>query len=127
MKEVPAEAAAILVHDAARPLLPEEVIGRVLEPLGEGWDGAVPTMAVIFISYASATAVRAQQVVEALRGLGYTVWRDDELPAHRTYSDVIEERLSAGFELGHLVSHSRPFDRPSEARQRRLLSDAARA
>jgi 2-C-methyl-D-erythritol 4-phosphate cytidylyltransferase len=40
--EVPQDAAVLLVHDAARPLLPEEVIGRVLEPLGEGWDGAVP-------------------------------------------------------------------------------------
>ncbi len=40
--EVPAEAAAVLVHDAARPLLPEEVIERVLLALGEGWDGAVP-------------------------------------------------------------------------------------
>jgi 2-C-methyl-D-erythritol 4-phosphate cytidylyltransferase len=44
--EVPEEAAVILVHDAARPLLPEEVIERVLEPLGEGWDGAVPGLPV---------------------------------------------------------------------------------
>ena len=34
----------MLVHDAARPLLPEDVIGRVLAPLGEGWDGAVPVL-----------------------------------------------------------------------------------
>ena len=27
--------------------------------------------------------------------LGYRVWRDDELPAHRAYADVIEERLKA--------------------------------
>jgi 2-C-methyl-D-erythritol 4-phosphate cytidylyltransferase len=32
----------VLVHDAARPLVTDEVVGRVLEPLGEGWDGAVP-------------------------------------------------------------------------------------
>jgi 2-C-methyl-D-erythritol 4-phosphate cytidylyltransferase len=31
-----------LVHDAARPLVTDEVVGRVLEPLGEGWDGVVP-------------------------------------------------------------------------------------
>jgi 2-C-methyl-D-erythritol 4-phosphate cytidylyltransferase len=43
---VPSEAAAILVHDAARPLVPDEVIGRVLELLGEGWDGAVPVVPV---------------------------------------------------------------------------------
>jgi 2-C-methyl-D-erythritol 4-phosphate cytidylyltransferase len=44
--EVPEEAAVILVHDAARPLLPDEVIGRVLDALGEGFDGAVPGLAV---------------------------------------------------------------------------------
>lgn len=44
--EVPEEAAVVLVHDAARPLLPEDVVERVLAPLGEGWDGAVPGLPV---------------------------------------------------------------------------------
>jgi 2-C-methyl-D-erythritol 4-phosphate cytidylyltransferase len=44
LDEVPEEVAAVLVHDAARPLLPEDVIERVLAPLGEGWDGAVPAL-----------------------------------------------------------------------------------
>jgi 2-C-methyl-D-erythritol 4-phosphate cytidylyltransferase len=44
--EVPPDAVALLVHDAARPLLAEDVIARVLEPLGEGWDGAVPVLPV---------------------------------------------------------------------------------
>ncbi len=52
-------------------------------------------MADIFISYARSTAPQAQAVAEALRGLGYGVWRDDELPAHRAYAKVIEERLAA--------------------------------
>jgi 2-C-methyl-D-erythritol 4-phosphate cytidylyltransferase len=42
LAEVADDAAVVLVHDAARPLLPEEVIERVLAPLSEGWDGAVP-------------------------------------------------------------------------------------
>ncbi len=46
VNEVPPDAVALLVHDAARPLLPEDVISRVLEPLGEGWDGAVPALPV---------------------------------------------------------------------------------
>jgi 2-C-methyl-D-erythritol 4-phosphate cytidylyltransferase len=46
MERVPGDAVVVLVHDAARPLLPDEVIGRVLEPLGEGWDGAVPALPV---------------------------------------------------------------------------------
>jgi 2-C-methyl-D-erythritol 4-phosphate cytidylyltransferase len=46
LAEVPADAVVVLVHDAARPLLPDEVIGRVLAPLSEGWDGAVPGLPV---------------------------------------------------------------------------------
>jgi adenylate cyclase len=52
-------------------------------------------MSEVFISYARSTEATAQAVVDALRALGYSVWRDDELPAHRAYSDVIEERLRA--------------------------------
>src|SRR5258706_10882481 len=52
-------------------------------------------MSDVFISYARETAAKAQQIAEALRALGYGVWRDDELPAHRAYSEVIEERLRA--------------------------------
>jgi 2-C-methyl-D-erythritol 4-phosphate cytidylyltransferase len=44
LAEVPEEAAVVLVHDAARPVLPEEVIERVLAPLSEGWDGVVPAV-----------------------------------------------------------------------------------
>jgi len=44
LEEVPEEAAVVLVHDAARPVLPEEVIERVLAPLSEGWDGVVPVV-----------------------------------------------------------------------------------
>ncbi len=44
--EVPADAAVILVHDAARPILPPEVVWRLLEALGEGFDGAVPGLPV---------------------------------------------------------------------------------
>jgi 2-C-methyl-D-erythritol 4-phosphate cytidylyltransferase len=40
--EVPDDAAVVLVHDAARPILPPEVLPRLLEAVGEGWDGAVP-------------------------------------------------------------------------------------
>jgi 2-C-methyl-D-erythritol 4-phosphate cytidylyltransferase len=44
LEDVPEEAAVVLVHDAARPLVPDDVIERVLTPLGEGWDGAVPVL-----------------------------------------------------------------------------------
>jgi 2-C-methyl-D-erythritol 4-phosphate cytidylyltransferase len=44
--EVPADALVVLVHDAARPLVSDEVIGRVLAPLSEGWDGVVPGLPI---------------------------------------------------------------------------------
>jgi adenylate cyclase len=50
-------------------------------------------MPSVFISYARSTEVQAERVAEALRSLGYEAWRDDQLPAHRPYGEVIEERL----------------------------------
>jgi adenylate cyclase len=53
-------------------------------------------MADIFISYARSTgATQAQVVVQALRAQGYGVWIDDAIPAHRAFTDVIEEELKA--------------------------------
>jgi adenylate cyclase len=52
-------------------------------------------MADVFVSYARPDEPHAVRVAEALRREGYQVWRDDELPAHRAYGDVIEERLKA--------------------------------
>jgi 2-C-methyl-D-erythritol 4-phosphate cytidylyltransferase len=46
LAEVPDDAAVILVHDAARPLLPAGVVERLLATLGEGWDGAIAALPV---------------------------------------------------------------------------------
>jgi 2-C-methyl-D-erythritol 4-phosphate cytidylyltransferase len=46
LAEVPDEALVALVHDAARPLVTDAVIERVLAPLAEGWDGVVPALAI---------------------------------------------------------------------------------
>jgi 2-C-methyl-D-erythritol 4-phosphate cytidylyltransferase len=46
LAEVPDDAAIVLVHDAARPVLPPEVVRRLLDALDEGFDGAVPGMPV---------------------------------------------------------------------------------
>ena len=42
--EVPEGAAALVGHDAARPLLSDEVVERVVTAIGEAWDGAVPAL-----------------------------------------------------------------------------------
>ena len=52
-------------------------------------------MSDVFISYARPNEPFAKKAAEALRAAGYAVWRDDELPAHRVYSDVIEERIKS--------------------------------
>jgi len=44
--EVPEDAAVVLVHDAARPLLPPDLVQRLLEALAQGFDGAVPGLPV---------------------------------------------------------------------------------
>jgi 2-C-methyl-D-erythritol 4-phosphate cytidylyltransferase len=46
LAEVPEEALVVLVHDAARPLVDDAVVERLLVPLGEGFDGAVPVQPV---------------------------------------------------------------------------------
>ena len=52
-------------------------------------------MSDVFISYSRSDEEKAKRVEEGLRAAGYRVWRDSELPAHRTYAEVIEERLRA--------------------------------
>ena len=50
-------------------------------------------MAHVFISYARSDEPIARLIAENLRAGGFDVWRDDELPAHRAYAEVIEERI----------------------------------
>lgn len=52
-------------------------------------------MSDVFISYARSSEEQAKQVEKALREAGHPVWRDAELPAHRSYAEVIEERLKS--------------------------------
>jgi 2-C-methyl-D-erythritol 4-phosphate cytidylyltransferase len=63
LAEVRDEAAVVLVHDAARPLLTDDVVERVLAPLGEGWDGAVAALPVAD----TVKRVRGDEVVETLQ------------------------------------------------------------
>ena len=79
--EVSADAAIVLVHDAARPLLAEEVIERVLAPIGEGWDGAVPGLPV----FDTVKRVRGEEVAETLDR--------DELVAVQTPQAFAADRL----------------------------------
>jgi 2-C-methyl-D-erythritol 4-phosphate cytidylyltransferase len=44
--DVGPDAVVVLVHDAARPLVSDAIVQRVLGPLAEGYDGAVPGLPV---------------------------------------------------------------------------------
>lgn len=46
VSEVAEGAAVIVVHDAARPLVSEDVLERVITALGEGFDGAIPALPI---------------------------------------------------------------------------------
>jgi hypothetical protein len=52
-------------------------------------------MADVFLSYARANLGAAKQVAANLRSAGFSVWFDENLPAHRSYSEVIEEQLDS--------------------------------
>jgi adenylate cyclase len=78
-------------------------------------------MSDVFISYARPDEPQAKQVTEALRIAGFSVWRDDELPAHRAYADVIEERLHTSKAVVALWS-----DASAKSQWVRAEADAAR-
>jgi len=85
LDEVPADAVAVLVHDAARPILPPEVVERLLAALGEGFDGAVPGLPVSDTVKRTAGGV----VVETLAR--------DELVAVQTPQAFVASVLRAAF------------------------------
>jgi 2-C-methyl-D-erythritol 4-phosphate cytidylyltransferase len=62
LAEVPDDAAAVVVHDAARPLLDDAVVERVVTALSAGWDGAVPVLPVAD----TVKRVEGDRVVETL-------------------------------------------------------------
>lgn len=62
LAEVPGDAAVVVVHDAARPLLDDAVVERVVTALNEGWDGAVPGLPVAD----TVKRVDGERVVETL-------------------------------------------------------------
>jgi hypothetical protein len=52
-------------------------------------------MADVFLSYARGDFDEARRFAARLTSSGYSLWFDENLPAHRAYSEVIEEQLEA--------------------------------
>jgi 2-C-methyl-D-erythritol 4-phosphate cytidylyltransferase len=90
LAEVPEGALVVLVHDAARPLVDDAIVERVLAPLGEGFDGAVPVVPVAD----TLKRVRAGLVEE-------TVDREDLVAAQTPQAflaDVLRRAFRGGLE-----------------------------
>lgn len=81
--EVPDDAAAILVHDAARPLLPDDLVPRLLAALAQGADGAVPALPV------------ADTIKRVDRGVVVETLRRDQLVAVQTPQAFVAPVLRA--------------------------------
>ena len=103
LAEIPDEALVVIVHDAARPLLEDSMIERVLAPLAEGYDGAVPglpladTVKRVARGLVAETVDRSELVTvqtpqaftaAALRG----AYRGDELLAATDCASLVEAR-----------------------------------
>ncbi|HSL63291.1 MAG TPA: 2-C-methyl-D-erythritol 4-phosphate cytidylyltransferase [Gaiellaceae bacterium] len=88
LAEVPADALVVLVHDAARPLVDEAVIGRVLAPLSEGWDGVVPALPLSD----TVKRVEGERVVETLDRGGLVAVQTPQA----FVADALRRALAAG-------------------------------
>jgi 2-C-methyl-D-erythritol 4-phosphate cytidylyltransferase len=86
--DVPEDAAVILVHDAARPLLPPEVVPRLLDALAEGFDGALPGVPL------------ADTVKRAREGVVSETLSRDELVAVQTPQAFVAAMLRAALARG---------------------------
>jgi 2-C-methyl-D-erythritol 4-phosphate cytidylyltransferase len=85
LAEVPDDTLVVVVHDAARPLVDDEVLGRVLGALGDGADGAIPGLPLAD----TVKRVEGSRVVE-------TVDRDG-LVAVQTPQAFLAPRLRAAY------------------------------
>ena len=97
--EVPDEAVAILVHDAARPLLREEQIELVLAALGRGWDGAVPGLPVSD----TIKRVEGEQVVETLPRAQLVAVQTPQAFAASVLRAALEGEVDAASDCASLV------------------------
>jgi 2-C-methyl-D-erythritol 4-phosphate cytidylyltransferase len=96
--EVPDDAAVILVHDAARPLVTDDVLERLVAGLGQGFDGAVPGLPVSD----TVKRVRAGVVEETLSR--------DELVAVQTPQAFVAPVLRAALAAARADSTERATD-----------------
>jgi 2-C-methyl-D-erythritol 4-phosphate cytidylyltransferase len=99
VQEVPEEAAVVIVHDAARPLVSEEVLEGVLQPLGEGWDGAVPGLPIAD----TVKRVRGEEIVETLPRGDLVAVQTPQAFAAPVLRRALEDEIAAASDCASLV------------------------
>jgi 2-C-methyl-D-erythritol 4-phosphate cytidylyltransferase len=92
LEEVPKAAALVLVHDAARPLVSDEVIERVVSGVGDGWDGAVPGLPVSD----TVKRVEGEGVAETIDREGLVVVQTPQA----FLAEVLKRAVESGSEAG---------------------------
>ncbi len=100
--EVPEEALVVVVHDAARPLLDDAVIERLLVPLGEGYDGAVPVLPVAD----TLKRVERGEVVETVGRDGLVVSQTPQAFVASTLRRALSEALPDATDCAMLVERA---------------------
>jgi 2-C-methyl-D-erythritol 4-phosphate cytidylyltransferase len=99
LAEVPDDAAAVLVHDAARPLLEDAVVERVVTALNEGWDGAVPGLPVAD----TVKRVDGDRVVETLDRNELRAVQTPQAFVAQVLRDALQGDLSGASDCASLV------------------------
>jgi 2-C-methyl-D-erythritol 4-phosphate cytidylyltransferase len=99
LAEVPDDAAAVLVHDAARPLLEDAVVERVVTALNEGWDGAVPGLPVAD----TVKRVDGDRVVETLDRNELRAVQTPQAFVTQVLRDALQGDLSGASDCASLV------------------------
>jgi 2-C-methyl-D-erythritol 4-phosphate cytidylyltransferase len=97
--ETDRDAVALLVHDAARPLVAESVIERVLTALGAGWDGAVPALPVAD----TIKRMDGEQVVETLPRPDLCAVQTPQAFAAGVFRQALEGDVSTASDCASLV------------------------
>jgi len=97
--EAAEDAAALVVHDAARPLVTEDVLDRVLGALGQGWDGAVPGLPVSD----TIKRVEGEGVVETLPRRHLVAVQTPQAFAATALRPALEGDVSAASDCASLV------------------------
>jgi 2-C-methyl-D-erythritol 4-phosphate cytidylyltransferase len=99
LAQVPEEATVVLVHDAARPVVPEEVIERLITALADGWDGAVPVLPIAD----TVKRVDGEAVAETLDRDGLVTAQTPQAFVARALRDALEGDVSGAPDCASLV------------------------